>query len=410
MKLKTTAILTLGCMLLGSCSYDDSALKERVDDLDVRVTKLETMVSQLNSNIAALMTTVDAVQNYDFITNVSELSDHSGYTITFSKSGTVTIYHGNDGSDGEDGTTPTISVIQDSDGVYYWVVNGDYLLDSSGNKIPTSTHTTPVIRINDDNNFEISYDEGTTWEVIGSAGATVDGVVFTSVVDGEDDVTFTLSDGTTIMIPKGNTFALVIVESSYTVSAGESVSVSYTVSNADDGTVVDCIASEGYDAVVSASSVSAGTVTITAPSPLVDGKVFVIAVNSKGATSAKILYFEGGVLTVVADATTVPAEGGTVAVNITSNVSYSIDIPSDATSWITYVETKSTSTQAYTFTVAANSGAERSATITVMDSSGSLVQTFSILQAAGSSTGDDKSDGYYNPIQDWENDDEIIGL
>lgn len=48
-----------------------------------------------------------------------------GYTITFSKSNPITIYHGKDGQDGEDGTTPTIGVKQDADGVYYWTLNGN---------------------------------------------------------------------------------------------------------------------------------------------------------------------------------------------------------------------------------------------------------------------------------------------
>lgn len=398
MRLKQTIYFVLGALLLAGCSYDDSDLQNQVNDLDARVTKLETTVSQINSNIAALMTAINAVENADFITSVTPLSDGTGYTITFSKSGTVTIYNGsdgkdgNDGADGADGSTPTISVVQDSDGIYYWTVNGEYLLDASGNKVPATEHTTPIIKIDDDNNFEISYDNGTTWEVIGSAGAKVDGVVFTSVVDGEDDVTFTLSDGTTIVIPKGNTFALVIEESSYVMSDGSYVLIPYMVSNADDGTVVDCIASEGYTAVVTASSTSAGSIRVIAPNPLVDGKVFVIAVNSKGATSAKILYFEGGVLTVVADASTVPAAGGTVAVSVTTNVEYTVIIPDEAVSWISYSETKATHTDNLTFTVAANTSTEvRSAEIVVMDVAGTLIQTFTIAQAAASSSSEEAS-------------------
>jgi hypothetical protein len=85
-----------------------------------------------------------------------------GYSITFSKSGTIVIYHGkdgedgkdgndgqdgvdgkpgadgNDGADGKDGHTPVISVRKDTDGVYYWTLDGEWLLDADGNKIPTT--------------------------------------------------------------------------------------------------------------------------------------------------------------------------------------------------------------------------------------------------------------------------------
>ena len=59
----------------------------------------------------------------------------------------MTIYHGQDGAEGapgqdgldgtngKDGHTPVIGVRQDEDGVYYWTLNGEWLLDEEGNKI-----------------------------------------------------------------------------------------------------------------------------------------------------------------------------------------------------------------------------------------------------------------------------------
>ena len=43
--------------------------------------------------------------------------------------------NGKDGADGKDGHTPTVSVRLDSDGVYYWTIDGEWLLDGSGKKI-----------------------------------------------------------------------------------------------------------------------------------------------------------------------------------------------------------------------------------------------------------------------------------
>ena len=117
---------------------------------------LQTTVDQLNSNVASLQTIVQALQNNDYVISVVPLYENGkevGYTITFSKSGTATIYHGkdgqdgkpgadgtngNDGADGQDGKTPVISVRKDSDGKYYWTLDGDWLLDANGNKVPTT--------------------------------------------------------------------------------------------------------------------------------------------------------------------------------------------------------------------------------------------------------------------------------
>ena len=58
-----------------------------------------------------------------------------GYTITFSKSNPITVYHGKDGVNGQDGHTPIIGVRQGPDGIYYWTLDGEWMLDNDGNEI-----------------------------------------------------------------------------------------------------------------------------------------------------------------------------------------------------------------------------------------------------------------------------------
>ena len=45
---------------------------------------------------------------------------------------------GEQGEKGEAGVTPVIGVAKDTDGVYYWTLNGSWLVDESGSKIPTT--------------------------------------------------------------------------------------------------------------------------------------------------------------------------------------------------------------------------------------------------------------------------------
>ena len=126
------SLLMRGLLLLGcSDKYDDSALRNDLNDLKSRVAKLEELCKQMNTNISSLQEIVKALKERESITNVSSLSDDSGYSITFTSGKTITIYHGKNGSDGSDGTngvTPTISVKQDTDGIYYWTVNGNWLI------------------------------------------------------------------------------------------------------------------------------------------------------------------------------------------------------------------------------------------------------------------------------------------
>ena len=264
--MKKLHLLLLGVTLcfFSACHND---IWDAIDGLDSRVTKLEELCKEMNTNITSLQTIVSVLQSNDYITGIVEIKKNGeviGYTITFGKHDPITIYHGQDGKDGQNGTdgkdgqdgsssTPVIGVAQDTDGVYYWTLNGEWLLDDNGNKLPVSGKDgqdgtdgkdgqdgkdgkdgadgqngkdgiTPQLKI-EEGYWYISYDNGATWTQLGKAtgedgkdGADgKDGQNGTNGKDGEDGesmfqsvtqdenyVYFTLADGTVIKIAKGN--------------------------------------------------------------------------------------------------------------------------------------------------------------------------------------------------------------
>ena len=273
MKKLSLLLLGLTICLFSACHND---IWDAIDGLDSRVTKLEELCKEMNTNITSLQTIVSVLQSNDFITGIVEIKKNGeliGYTITFGKHDPITIYHGQDGKDGADGkdgqdgqngsaNTPVIGVAQDTDGVYYWTLNGEWLLDDNGNKLPVSGKDgqngtngsngqdgadgkdgqdgedgqdgkdgiTPQLKI-EDGYWYISYDNGATWTELGKAtgedgqdgkdGADgedgkdgqngADGKdgqdgdsMFQSVTQDENYVYFTLADGTVIKITKGN--------------------------------------------------------------------------------------------------------------------------------------------------------------------------------------------------------------
>lgn len=209
--------------------YDDSIIIDRVDNLENRVTQLEEICKQINTNISSLQNIVAALENNDYVTSVTPITKDGkevGYTITFSKSQPITIYHGKDGkdgadgkdgvngTDGKDGVTPIIGVSKDADGIYYWTLDGKWLLDSDGNKIKAigtdgqdgesgtdgKDGITPQLKI--ENNFwYVSYDKGANWTKLGAAATTVD-ETFKDVTVNDNTVTFTLADNTTFTLPR----------------------------------------------------------------------------------------------------------------------------------------------------------------------------------------------------------------
>lgn len=190
--LSAMMIFAVGC----SESFDDSLIWEEINSLKDRVTTLEQLCKQMNTNISSLQTIVTALQNNDYVTNISPITEDGktiGYTITFSKSGSVTIYHGKDGKDGANGA-------DGKDGV-----NGtDGKNGADGND--GADGVTPKLKI-EDGYWYISYNEGSTWTQLGKAtgedgqdGADGDSM-FEDVTYDEENIYITLTDGSHFIVP-----------------------------------------------------------------------------------------------------------------------------------------------------------------------------------------------------------------
>ena len=122
---------------------------------------------------------------------------------------------------------------KDTDGIYYWTLDGEWLTDEKGNKVKAQgtdgkdgvdgedgtngkDGITPQLKI-ENGRWMLSMDNGKTWTDIGQAtGADgtdgedgVDGKdgtngIFKSVTEDNDNVYFTLEDDSVITIPKSD--------------------------------------------------------------------------------------------------------------------------------------------------------------------------------------------------------------
>ena len=195
-----------------SCANLDE-IWEELREHEERIEKLETECVRLNRNIEAIQIILEALKENDYITDIVKIMEDEvevGYSITFAKSGTITIYHGADGADGADGTdgaAPKIGIRKDSDGEYYWTAGDEWLTDESGEKIPAAVpndpdgkYITPSFRIAD-GEWYISYDGGNTWQELGK---TEGSQIFKDVTYDENYVYLTLNDGTTLSIPRAH--------------------------------------------------------------------------------------------------------------------------------------------------------------------------------------------------------------
>lgn len=356
-----TSVLAL---FLYGCSVDIDGINDRLESLEARVQALEELCAQINTNVSSLQAIVDASQTGDYITSVVPVTEGDktvGYTISFVKGAPITIYHGKDGedgkdgengvdgSDGTDGYTPKISAAKDEDGVYYWTLDGEWLLDASGQKIPVqgsngadgedgADGVTPQFKI-EEGIWYVSYDGGAGWiqlsEAVSDGGDIVYDSIFEEVRDEEGSVTFVLHDGGTIVIPKMSEFNLLFEEpSEIKCEAGEVVRVAYRVVGGDGDITVECFDNNGYSAVIEPADYSHGYVAVSVPSPVVSGKVLVYAYDATGRTVMRTLVFEEGVLVEIPQTYEIGGEAQWFEVNITTNLDYTVTVTAETYDWI----------------------------------------------------------------------------
>lgn len=386
------------------CTADLDKLSNRLDKIEDRVETLEALCKQMNSQMESLQSVIKALEGNEFITAiepiVNEEGDTVGYKITFSESGEVEIYHGKDGVDGQDGKdgyTPEIGVKADTDGIYYWTLDGDWITDEDGNKIPVSGNdgqdgqdgqdgVTPQLKIEDDY-WWMSLDGGITWDKLGKATGEdgADGVdgdsFFEEVYEQDGYVYFKLTSGETFVIPimeDGKSFDIAFTyEPGTEVVVGESVEIPYSVKGADKYTTVKATVEDGnenWTAAVNPVDSATGVITVNNVSAdLETGVIMVFAYNGAGNTIEKALILEGvpvpaPALTVTVDTVKITADGGA------GTITYEVENPvegavvtaaaEEGIDWITDFNCETDG--AITFSVAANdTEEERQATITV---------------------------------------------
>lgn len=204
--------LALSCL---ACSkYDDSALNDRLAKLEQRVGAIEEKVKVANEDIKTLKSLVSASTQGKTITEVKKTDE--GYDLIFSDKQVISIKHGRNGADGH---SPKISVAQEN-GVYYWQLDGQWLLDAQNKKVRVSGETgpvgpqgpqglagqdgkTPKLRINA-GKWEVSYDEQ-KWEpvkVVSETNTVTGWDVFKKIEETATEVIITLKSGSTIKLNK----------------------------------------------------------------------------------------------------------------------------------------------------------------------------------------------------------------
>lgn len=389
---------------------------------------LQQLCEQINSNISSMQLIIEALQQKDAITNVEVISENGyeiGYKLYFEKHTPITIYHGkngqdgtngsdgedgDDGANGKDGTTPNIGVKQDTDGIYYWTLNNDWLKDENGHKIKAQgtdgsngndgnngangtdgkDGIIPQLKIEEDY-WYISYDNGSNWTKLGKAtGAdgTSGDAFFKNVTEDDDYVYLEMQAGNIISVPKHKKLSITFNETEdIRVLANQTYPIQYTITGATDKTVVKALAQDGFRAVVKSTDSASGVIEVTTPTNIVSSEILIFISDGEERTIMRSINFVEGIINITDRSYTVPYAGGTINVEISTNIDYTVKISEIDKSWISIVPMTRTTmrNEKIILNIQGNNGTSRYSVIELVDNLGITSETIQITQLGNKS-------------------------
>lgn len=374
------ALAAVLCLALAGCEYDDAEVKDRLDDLEGRVDALEKTVNSLNINVGNLQSLIDGKL---FITAVTENPEGGGYTLSLvtsdGEASQIVI------KDGEAGAAPAIGVKLDSDGKYYWTLDGEFITEG-GKKMPVTGDdgVTPVFKIENDT-WYVSYDKEATWKECGPATGAAGDSFFSDVSTSEDGrwVYLTLADGETVLtLEMYKEFGIAFESLPELIMAGATAEIPFVLTGADEKSVVEAIAKGDWEAEAVMDGTEGGKIVVTAPAESSTGRVIVLLSDGESKTIMKTLTFVSGVMNVTTQSQEAAAVGGTVSFELETDLDYEVVIPDDAKEWLSRVETRALRQETLTFSAKANETMEERQAKIELISSGVVVETLLVYQKA----------------------------
>jgi hypothetical protein len=249
------------------------------------------------------------------------------------------------------------------------------------------------------NGYTISFSNGKTATITNGINGTngepgkdgEDGdTLIESIVVGQYEVTFTLTDGRVITIPIGSPLSIEFDTADLVAMSPSSTrSINYTVTSIADKVVVEVDASADIKAKVTPKDQTgfSGKIQITTGAVIDEYSKVIVFVSNGDKVIMRAIYFEESGLQVEEDATEkeAPGDGGEMVLEFLSNVECEVVIPTEAQSWISVVPaTRALETQTITLDIKPNDTEEpRSAVVTVQSEDGALSIEYTISQEAG---------------------------
>lgn len=347
-----TVLVAAGC----GDGYDDTRIRQDLDEIGSRLDALEQSVAELQQQMDALT----RLMNSSFVSFIS--TDAEGRTvITYMDHGGES--HSITVATQEDVVTlPILSIAQDEDGLWYWrqtTDNGqsyEWVL-TDGKKTPVGG-TAPELGVDEEGYWTVNGEPLTDEEGSRLLAGDVSEILFRSAsVDEETgEALFVLADGTELRMPFFEALSLTFDTPLYTAIPDytTSVKINYTVEGSQaDGAIVELFTTYRVNARL---DTSLSTLTVSLQEGATEGNVLVMA-HANGNTVLKPLFFTYGTAEIGApehDGSTaeIQIEGDATSfdVEVSANITYEVSVSDEAAGWLHYNATRAMTTTTHRFT------------------------------------------------------------
>ena len=288
------AVLPFLILALTGCT---DMVRDELDETHSKLAALQELVASVNNQLTALDVIVGKLDNSHSIIPASFTETEEGFDVSFRDGTTVHIHFGKDGKQ-----LVPVGVRSDADSLFYWTIDGEWMLDAEGNKILAGATEgvdgiAPQFLI-EDGLWKISVDGGETYEVLGTC-EEINGIGVFSGIDLTDPAkaVLILWDGTVIELPRQIPFRMAFsgpVMDTVAISAGEALAIPYELlmeGDADDAPVVTSGTDGTYfSQVVAGDEPGTGIVRVQAPEAFSEGYILLTAVCN-GYSAIKMISF-----------------------------------------------------------------------------------------------------------------------
>lgn len=369
--------------LLVGCTGMDR-VPELLDEAHVQLQALQKLADAVNRDLTTLDLIIEELDDGHTILPESLVETKDGYEVSFNDGKKIFIPFGRDGKDG------LASILDDEDGLFYWTVDGEWLLDDDGfrMRVGSTDGVVPQFKV-EDGLWLISLDGGRSFSALASCEDMDGRGVFKDLrVTSQGIVILTLWDGFELELYGGVSFRISFegpVRDTLLISAGEVLPIPYKV--VLEGELKQTLfVTSGTDGVylssLEAVDDTIGVVTVQAPAEYVDGYIFLMA-SCSGYSALKMITFRERVITPAESFITVRLGGGSDPKSIPyeANFDYVVQVDQE---WLQAVPDPETGV--LTFTPQPNEGdavRECEVVVTPKDNPSYVCTTFRVIQGTG---------------------------